>query len=77
MSTSSRELLVIILDTNPIWWNLMSTGKIGSTSHSSILNINNAANKDNVILNKENDPRYKAHSMSLYAYILKLKCLFR
>ncbi len=55
----------------------MSTGKIGSTSHSSILNINNAANKDNVILNKENDPRYKAHSMSLYAYILKLKCLFR
>jgi hypothetical protein len=54
----------------------MSTGKIGSTSHSSILNVNNAANKDNVILNKEND-QDKAHSMSLYAYILKLKCLFR
>ena len=51
MSTSSsRELLVIILDTNPIWWSLVSTGKIGSTSHLSNANINNAANKENVII---------------------------
>ena len=50
MSTnSSRELLVIILDTNPIWWSLVSTGKIGTPSHLPNVNINNPANKDNVI----------------------------
>ncbi len=53
MSTnSSRELLVIILDTNPIWWSLVSTGKIGTPSH--LPNVNNPANKDNVINTNKN-----------------------
>ena len=50
MASSSRELLVVILDTNPVWWSLVSLGKLGTTANA---NINNAANKENVNIEKK------------------------
>ena len=48
---SERNLLITIIDTNPLWWSIISSGllKPNSTSQGSNLNLNNTSNKENVL----------------------------
>ena len=44
---SQRNLLIAIIDTNPIWWGMQSSGLILAANKS---NANKAINQDNVKL---------------------------
>lgn len=50
---SEKNLLITIIDTNPVWWGLQSNGLIKSDSSSQLSNINMNS------LARQNNVKYK------------------
>jgi hypothetical protein len=50
---SDRNLLITIIDTNPVWWGMQSAGLILSNQSSQYTNINSNSQQDNVKYKEE------------------------